>query len=384
MQNKNRVFYAFYIGFLLLITAGFLYLLKPFFTAIFWSVIFAVLFRPVYRFLLKKIPNYRNTSAIITLLCAILIAIIPISLIIGTATKEVVTLYGRIQSGELDLGLYADHVFQNLPAVVKDILERYQITSVLGLREKLLVVFNNASRLLANELVSLSQNTFSFIVSMGIMLYLLFFLLRDGTTIQANFKRLIPLSNTHKVHLFEKFITVVRATIKGSMLVAMVQGALGGFIFALLGIQGAMLWGIIMMFLSLLPAVGSAVLWFPVAVYFLVSGNYWEGGILIAYGIGVIGLADNLLRPALVGKDTKLPDYIILVSTLGGIMAFGINGFVVGPLLAALFFTFWDELPNAIGLLDSNKSDSPAAADTADNKAYTATKPNTPSTDQHK
>lgn len=358
MQNKNRVFYAFYISFLLLITAGFLYLLKPFFTAIFWSVIFAVLFRPLYRFLLRKFPNYRNSAAIITLLCAVLLAIIPVSLIIGTATKEVVNLYGRIQSGELNLGLYADHVFQNLPAMVKEILERYQITSFLGLREKLLVVFNNGSRLLANEFVSISQNTFSFIVSMGIMLYLLFFLLRDGSTIQSNFKRLIPLSNTHKVHLFEKFITVVRATIKGSMLVAMVQGALGGFIFALLGIQGSMLWGIIMMFLSLLPAVGSAVLWLPVAIYFLVLGNYWEGGILIAYGIGVIGLADNLLRPALVGKDTKLPDYIILVSTLGGIMAFGINGFVIGPLLAALFFTFWDELPNATASLDSTKDSS--------------------------
>lgn len=357
MQNKNRVFYAFYIGFLLLITAGFLYLLRPFFTAIFWSVIFAVLFRPVYRFILTLIPNRNNIAAVITLLCVIILAIVPISIIIGTATKEVVMLYGRIQSGELNLGIYADHVFQNLPPMVKDILERYQITSFLGLREKLLLVFNNASRLLANELVSLSQNTFSFIVSMGIMLYLLFFLLRDGSSIQSNLKRLIPLSNSHKIHLFEKFITVVRATIKGSMLVAMVQGALGGFIFALLGIQGSLLWGIIMMFLSLLPAVGSAVLWLPVAIYFLVSGNYWEGGILIAYGIGVIGLADNLLRPALVGKDTKLPDYIILVSTLGGIMAFGINGFVMGPLLAALFFAFWDELPNAISLLDGTKND---------------------------
>ncbi|NOL51495.1 AI-2E family transporter [Pelistega suis] len=360
MQNKNRVFYAFYIGFLLLISVGFLYLLSPYFSAIFWGVIFAVLFRPIYRRLLKVMPNYRNSATVLTLMIAIFVAFVPLSIITASLTKEVVVLYNRVQSGELDLGLYADHVFQNLPVFVKDILERYQIDSVFGIREKLMVFFNNASRLLATELVNFSQNTFSFLISVGIMMYLLFFLLRDGSHIQNNLKRLVPLSYEHKVHLFDKFLTVVRATVKGNMLVAVVQGALGGFIFALLGIQGALLWGVIMAFLSLLPAVGAAIIWFPVAIYFLVTGAYWEGGVLIAYGFCVIGLADNILRPMLVGKDTKLPDYLVLISTLGGLTAFGINGFVIGPLLAALFLAFWDELPNAIGLLEPLKPQDPA------------------------
>ncbi|MDY3330391.1 MAG: AI-2E family transporter [Pelistega sp.] len=355
MQNKNRVFYAFYIGFLLLISVGFLYLLSPYFSAIFWGIIFAVLFKPVYNRILKLMPKRRNVAAVLTLLIAILVAFVPLSLITASLTKEVVTLYNRVQSGELNLGLYADHIFQNLPGFIKDILERYQIDSVFGLRDKIMVFFNNASRLLATELVSFSQNTFSFLISVGIMMYLLFFFIRDGSSIQGNLTRLVPLSYEHKVHLFEKFITVVRATVKGNMLVAVVQGTLGGFIFALLGIQGALLWGVIMAFLSLLPAVGAAIIWFPVAIYFLVSGSYWEGGILIAYGFCVIGLADNLLRPMLVGKDTKLPDYLVLISTLGGLTAFGINGFVIGPLLAALFIAFWDELPNAVGLLEPLK-----------------------------
>lgn len=356
MQNKNRVFYAFYIGFLLLVSVGFLYLLSPYFTAIFWSLIFAVLFRPVHRYLLKLMPDRRNTATFLTLISAILIAIVPLSLITASLTKEVVILYGRVQSGELNLGLYADHIFQNLPAFAKEILERYQINDVFGLREKLMVLFNNTSRLLADELVSVSQNTFSFIISMGIMLYLLFFFIRDGSDIQENLKRLIPLSHTHKFHLFEKFLTVVRATVKGNMLVAIIQGTLGGIIFAILGIQGSLLWGVVMAFLSLLPAVGAAIIWLPVAIYFLVMGFYWEGSILITFGVCVIGLTDNLLRPILVGKDTKLPDYLILITTLGGLTAFGINGFVIGPLLAALFITFWDELPNAIDLLDPNLS----------------------------
>lgn len=362
MQNKNRVFYAFYIGFLLLISVGFLYLLSPYFSAIFWGIIFAVLFKPVYNRILKLMPKRRNVAAVLTLLIAILVAFVPLSLITASLTKEVVTLYNRVQSGELNLGLYADHIFQNLPGFIKDILERYQIDSVFGLRDKIMVFFNNASRLLATELVSFSQNTFSFLISVGIMMYLLFFFIRDGSSIQGNLTRLVPLSYEHKVHLFEKFITVVRATVKGNMLVAVVQGALGGFIFALLGIQGALLWGVIMAFLSLLPAVGAAIIWFPVAIYFLVSGSYWEGGILIAYGFCVIGLADNLLRPMLVGKDTKLPDYLVLISTLGGLTAFGINGFVIGPLLAALFIAFWDELPNAVGLLEPLKPQDQALA----------------------
>ncbi|MCQ9328810.1 AI-2E family transporter [Pelistega suis] len=362
MQNKNRVFYAFYIGFLLLISVGFLYLLSPYFSAIFWGIIFAVLFKPVYNRILKLMPKRRNVAAVLTLLIAILVAFVPLSLITASLTKEVVTLYNRVQSGELNLGLYADHIFQNLPGFIKDILERYQIDSVFGLRDKIMVFFNNASRLLATELVSFSQNTFSFLISVGIMMYLLFFFIRDGSSIQGNLTRLVPLSYEHKVHLFEKFITVVRATVKGNMLVAVVQGALGGFIFALLGIQGALLWGVIMAFLSLLPAVGAAIIWFPVAIYFLVSGSYWEGGILIAYGFCVIGLADNLLRPMLVGKDTKLPDYLVLISTLGGLTAFGINGFVIGPLLAALFIAFWDELPNAVGLLEPLKPQNQALA----------------------
>ena len=302
-------------------------------------------------------PGRRNTAALLTVFLAILIAFIPLSLITASLAREGVGLYERVQSGQLNLGMYADHVFNNLPPFIKEILEKFQITDVFGIRDKLMVVFNNASRLLANELVQLSQNTFSFIISMGIMVYLLFFLLRDGSSIQNNFKRLVPLSYDHKVHLFEKFITVVRATVKGNLLVAIVQGALGGFIFSLLGIQGALLWGVIMAFLSLLPAIGAAIIWFPVAIYFLVSGDYWEGAALIVYGFFVIGLADNILRPILVGKDTKLPDYLVLITTLGGLTAFGINGFVIGPLLAALFIAFWDELPNAIGLLDGEKKE---------------------------
>jgi predicted PurR-regulated permease PerM len=123
---------------------------------------------------------------------------------------------------------------------------------------------------------------------------------------------------------------------------AAVQGALGGLIFWLLGIHAPVLWAVVMALCSLLPAVGAAIVWFPVAIYFLATGAVWQGVVLLAYGTFVMGLVDNLLRPLLVGKETEMPDYLVLISTLGGIAAFGLSGFVIGPLVAALFIAIWD------------------------------------------
>ncbi len=173
------------------------------------------------------------------------------------------------------------------------------------------------------------------------MLYAMFFFFRDGPKLVDRIKYTIPLTNEYRNALFERFTTVIKATVKGNILVAIVQGTLGGIIFAFLGVQGAILWGVIMAFLSLLPAVGSALIWFPVAVYFLASAAIFKGVVLLLFGFFVIGLTDNVLRPILVGKSTKLPDWLILISTLGGLSVFGINGFVIGPLLTALFIVSW-------------------------------------------
>ena len=152
----------------------------------------------------------------------------------------------------------------------------------------------------------------------------------------------------------------MRATVKGNIVVAVIQGALGGLIFWLLGIQGALLWAVILAILSLLPAVGASLIWGPVAIYFLATGAIWQGIVLTLFGVLVIGLIDNLLRPLLVGKDTKLPDYVVLISTLGGLSVFGLNGFVIGPLLAALFIACWDLLPSAVRISQERNVDHPS------------------------
>jgi predicted PurR-regulated permease PerM len=152
----------------------------------------------------------------------------------------------------------------------------------------------------------------------------------------------LPLRPAQKKILLSRMALVIRATVKGNIAVAAVQGILGGLAFWMLGIPAPLLWTVVMAFLSLLPAIGAAIVWGPVAIYLLATGSIWQGLVLLGYGVVVIGLVDNLLRPFLVGKDTKLPDYVVLISTLGGIEVLGLNGFVVGPLIAALFMVSWE------------------------------------------
>jgi Predicted permease len=184
-------------------------------------------------------------------------------------------------------------------------------------------------------------------------MYLLFFLLRDGVVVAQGLRDAIPLAPAAKERLLERFTTVVRATVKGNILVAIVQGGLGGLAFWVLGVHAPILWGVVMAFLSLLPAIGAALIWGPVSIYLLATGQIWQGIALIVFCAVVIGLIDNVLRPILVGKDTKLPDYVVLISTLGGLAVIGLNGFVIGPLIAAMFVSGWKILATEHGRIDA-------------------------------
>ncbi len=347
-MNHSNLYFRSFLLLLALVSIAFIWVLLPYYGAIFWGAILATVFHPLHRRLLEKLRGRRNLAALLTVLMIILIVIIPLIMITTSLLQEGAAIYQRMDKGEIDFGNYFNQIIGIFPPWVHDLLGRLGIDDIFSLRDKLAQGALKAGQLLASQAVNIGQNTFQFLVSMGIMLYLLFFLLRDGISLARNSKQLIPLSDEHQQHLVRKFTTVVRATVKGNILVAMTQGALGGLMFWILGIQGPLLWGVLMTFLSLLPAVGAALIWLPVAIYFLVTGAIWQGVVLMLFGVLVIGLVDNILRPLLVGKDTKIPDYVILISTLGGLAVFGLNGFVIGPLFAALFIACWDLFPSAI------------------------------------
>jgi predicted PurR-regulated permease PerM len=326
---------------LLLVSIAFIWIMLPFYGAVFWAVILGILFAPLERRLMLKFNRRRNLSSVATLLICLLIAILPMIVVSGLLVQEGATLYKNIQSGQLDIAGYLERGKHMLPSGIQGLLDRVGLGNLEGLRDNISKGAMQGSQYVASQAFSFGQGTFDFIVSFGIMMYLLFFFLRDGSDLVRRIKTAIPLEDQHKRRLQMKFNRVVRATVKGNLLVAVTQGALGGLIFWILDIPSALLWAVLMAFLSLLPAVGAGIVWGPVAAYFLLSGSMWDGIILALYGVFVIGLVDNVLRPILVGKDTRMPDYLVLVSTLGGLAVFGLNGFVIGPLIAALFMSSW-------------------------------------------
>ena len=344
MQNTaDRSFIALVIA----VTLAFAWIVWPYFAAVLWATVFAVIFAPVNRHLRRRLQNRPNAAAGITLLAIVLIALVPLFAIGAALVDQAAGVYARIQSGELDFRRYFAQVIGALPAWATQVLERFGITNLSELQGRLSAALLQASRFLASQAVNIGQNMFDFVVGFFVMLYLLYFLLRDGDRLARRIRGAAPISLERKHALFEKFTVVIRATVKGNVVVAILQGALGGLIFWLLGINAALFWAVVMAIFSLLPAVGTALVWGPVAVYFLAIGAIWEGLALIAFGVLVIGLVDNVLRPILVGKDTKMPDYVVLISTLGGIALLGINGFIVGPIIAALFIAAWDLVERA-------------------------------------
>jgi len=330
---------------LVLVSLAFGWILLPFYGAVFWAAVLAILFSPLQRRLQQRFVGRPNVAALLTLLICLLVAVIPVIVITGMLVQEGAALYQRIETGELDVGNLAQ-LKSMMPDGLQAQLQRFGFGDLDSLREKLSSGALEGSQFLATKAFSFGQGTFQFLVSFCVMLYLLFFFIRDGRELVLRIRQALPLSDTQKRSLFNKFTRVVRATVKGNVIVAITQGALGGVIFAVLGISGALLWAVLMAFLSLLPAVGAGLIWTPVAVYFLFSGAVWQGVVLILYGVMVIGLVDNILRPILVGKDTKMPDYLVLISTLGGLALFGLNGFVIGPLIAALFISSWGLFTN--------------------------------------
>jgi predicted PurR-regulated permease PerM len=364
--NKTLHQTSFYL-LLLAVSVALCFILAPFFSTVLWGAILALIFQPVQRRLVARLGRRRTLAALITLTICVVIVILPLTLVAGTLIQQVAYAYGQVRSGSLDVGAYFSQIVHALPQSLQDLLARYNLMDLPGLQQRLSAGAAQISQFVATRALSLGQITMQVAVSFCVMLYLFFFLVRDGREISLLVRSAIPLDEQHKLHLIRKFTTVIRATVKGNLAVAFVQGALGGIALAVLGIQGALLWGFVMMLLSLLPAVGAALVWGPVAIYFFSTGAIVKGLGLTLFGALVIGTVDNVLRPVLVGKDTRLPDWVVLISTLGGISLIGINGFVIGPLIAALFISCWDllrrdQLNHASRASDSRNDDAGASS----------------------
>lgn len=336
------------VGFFLLIlamtTIAFFEVLAPYFSAILWAAVLAVIFHPLKTFLRGKLGDRNGLAALLTLLCICLIVFTPLAIIASSMVVEVNTVYHKLQTNSAQFPVVFADLLQHLPGWAKHYLAENNLDNATQIQQKLSAFALKGGQYLAGSAFIIGKGTFSFTVGFGIMLYLLFFLLKDGSYLVHLILEALPLSTYVKHHLFMKFAAVSRATVKGTVVVGVVQGILGGLAFWFTGIDGSLLWGALMGFLSLVPAVGSAIIWVPATIFFFATGALWKGLFLVGFFVVIVGLVDNILRPLLVGKDTKMPDYLILITTLGGMEIYGINGFVIGPVIAALFIACWNLL----------------------------------------
>jgi predicted PurR-regulated permease PerM len=335
---EQRVF----MGFVIAVSLAMAWIIAPYYGAILWGVVTTIVFWPLNRNLRASFPKSPNFAAFATLMAVIAIVIVP-TIIIGTLLiEQAISTYANIESQKIDFGRIVSDFQAGLPRSVEAFLDRNGFGDMQAIQKKLATVATSGARIAATQALSFGQGAFSFAISLSIMLYLTFFLLRDGSRLTRTIGDRIPLAVQQRRDLFDKFATVIRATIKGSIVVAVVQGMIGGIVFWVVGIEAALLWGVVMGFLSLVPAIGTGLIWVPVAVYLFATGQTWQGAVLTGCGIFIIGMVDNVLRPILVGKDTRMPDYVVLISTVGGISVMGINGFIIGPVIAALFIAAWD------------------------------------------
>jgi predicted PurR-regulated permease PerM len=315
----------------------FLYLLAPFFFPIFWAAVISGIFSPLYKLLNRKLHKPNMSATIIFILIAVII-ILPGSIIGSLLLGESMRMY---ESLEVDGG--------NIENIVKGITDAVK-NNVYVVRlhideqfwtEKFSEIARTISNYIFINLKDLTQNTFVFFVQFSVMLYTLFYFIRDGEKFLGKAVQVFSLGHGREKVLYDRFVATARATLKVTLIIGGIQGTLGGLIFWLTGVEGPMVWGVVMIFTAIVPVVGCSIIWAPAGVIMMIMGHFWKGMVIIAFGILVISMVDHFLRPILIGRDVQMHSLLVFLSTLGGLSLFGFSGFVIGPIIASLLLAIW-------------------------------------------
>ncbi len=318
----------------------FLYMIKGFLIALVLGAVFSGLANPLYTWLLRKMPRRSSIASALTLLILLLAVGLPLTAFLGLVAANALDI-GQvavpwIQQNAAQPSVLEQRLMERVPILHHIEPYRESIVSSLG------KVVERAGGFLFKSLSSLTGGTVHVLLNFFILLYAMFFFLKGGTRTLDQVLAYLPLPEGDKRRLADRFLSVSRATIKGTLVVGLVQAALGGAAFWVAGIQGVAFWSVLMFILSVLPGIGAALVWVPAAIYLLIVDRTGAAIGLSIWCAAVVGTVDNLLRPALVGKDTQIPDLLILIGTLGGLTLFGAAGLILGPIVVALFITIWE------------------------------------------
>jgi predicted PurR-regulated permease PerM len=337
-MNEARFRHAFLLLLVVAISAAFVAMVRVFLLTILLAALFSALSYPVYRRLLAWCRGRKAPAAIGTLILLLVLVMAPLLGVLGASANEALrmseTIGPRLQAlvdepGELDRRLRA------LPGYEHVAPYRAQILTTAG------DLVGSTSAFLFGALSAVTRATVIFIFHFFVLLYTMFFFLTGGPGLLRAVLAYLPLTEADKQRMLERFVSVTRATLKGTILIGVIQGVLGGLAFWAVGLDGAFFWGTLMTVLSIIPGVGAAIVWVPGTIVLLSAGEIGRAIALGSFCALVVGTVDNLLRPRLVGRDIQMHELLIFFSTLGGLLLFGVMGFIVGPILAALFVTVW-------------------------------------------
>jgi predicted PurR-regulated permease PerM len=326
-------------AFLLILAGGisllFFLVIQGFLLAVLLAAVFAGLASPIYRWLQARVGRRLAGAATVLLLLAGLG--LPAAGFLTLVATEAVQV-----SQAAELWFREDGRMAQIQALVDRIpfADRLFPEGAL-VAEQLRDAASRTGPFLMGALAAATRGTLTFFLQAFVLLYALYYFLVDGPSILRGIVRYLPLAPEQKEELLGRFVSVTRATLMGSLLIGLIQGSLAGLAFWATGVPGPAFWGTVMVVLSILPAIGSAIIWVPAVIYLFIAGKVGAGFALLAWCAIVVSTIDNFLRPRLIGRDARMSDLLVLLSTLGGIVLFGAVGFIVGPIVGALFVTVW-------------------------------------------
>ncbi|MEO8256064.1 MAG: AI-2E family transporter [Acidobacteriota bacterium] len=343
-MREIRFRQAFLIVLVVGVTIAFVAMIQTFLLTILMAAIFSGAAYPAYRRLRHLLGGRQVLASLTTIVLLLALVLVPLGAVMAAIANQALRV--------------SDNVRPRLQRMIKEPGElTTRLRSVPGFdriepyREQILAkageLVGNTGSLLVKSISATTVATAVFFFQFIVMLYTMFFFLIGGPGLLRSALAYLPLSEGDKERMIERFVSVTRATLKGSVLIGVAQGTLAGLAFWAVGIDGALFWGAMMAVLSIIPGIGGALVWVPTAIVLVTTGEVWRGvGLAIFCGLGV-GSVDNVLRPILVGRDTQMHELMIFFSTLGGLLVFGAMGFIVGPILAALFLTAWEMFGSA-------------------------------------
>ena len=333
---------AFVLLLVVVVTVLFLAVTWPFFKPLLLGALLAGLFHPLYRWITRLLGGRASLGAAVTLLVLLVLGLGPVSAFLGIVLQQALTMSDQAipwltqHLGAASTFNVQEWLVKKFPALAKYMPSQEQLLEQVGTAAK------TAGAFLVAFASHMTATTAAFLLNLFVMLYAMFFFFRDGDKILERIFYYTPLSDEDETRMLTQFASITRATVKGTLVIGIIQGALAGVAFWVAGIEGAALWGTIMTILAIIPGIGAALVWVPAAIILFVTGQHLTAILLATWCAAVVGTVDNFLRPMLVGRDAKMPDLLILIGTLGGLFLFGLIGFIVGPIVCGLFLTVWD------------------------------------------